>query len=130
MRNNDTIGVFVVLLVAIVEFAIIGFLGTNALSSPLFGWGGATAALFGYAGGAYAYGNTRRAGLYTGAIGSGLALSIATVILNMFVPFGSDVAGLAGLNEFVGQLAWLVIIGAVLVMLLTAIRNTTHTDLA
>ena len=130
MRNNDTIGVFVVLLVAIIEFAVIGFLGTNDGSSPVFGWGGATAALFGYVGGAYAYGNTRRAGLYTGTIGAGLALSIATVILNMFFPFGSDIAGLAGLNEFVAQLAWLVIIGALLVMLLSSIRNTTHTDLA
>lgn len=129
-KSTEFWGDILVLIVAAIEFGVIGLFGSTGNQSALFGWGGAMAALLGYTIGAYAYGNRRVRGYYWGGIGTGLGVSIVTVILNLYIPFGSDIANLAGLNELVGQFAFIAILLTVFVMLATSVRNAPHTDLA
>lgn len=119
-------GLIIVAIVAIIEFALIGYLFPGM---PQFAWGGAVAALMGYTIGAYAYGNRNSPGKYEYNLLTGLVVSLFTLALNFYIPFGSDLANLIGSNDPAGYFAFFLVLGTVFMMLYVGLSNTKHTDL-
>ena len=101
------LGVGIIMIVA----AIVGFMGTF---SPLFGWGGAIALLFGFGLFTTIYTSEPTRQRYSRAMVWGISGAVLLLVVNLFVPFGPITYNLATSGSLIADIAgWM----SVLVML-------------
>ena len=101
------LGLAIILILA----AVVGFMGTF---SPLFGWGGAIALLFGFGLFVTVYTSEPTRQRYSSAMVWGISGAVLLEVVNLFVPFGPITYNLATSGSLIADIAgWM----SVLVML-------------
>ena len=125
-NKSERTATIVMIIVGLIEFGIIGELGTQSL---FFGWGGAFAAFAFYSLGVFLYTRRNIVLKHSYTIMVGLGSSIIGLILNVPLLFGSTVYNFISTGDFLGVLAGAFYLFSLLVLFGFGHYDTKHTDM-
>ena len=125
--RQEAPGIVVMIIVAMIEFAIIGIMGAQSL---YFGWGGAIAAFSFYSLGVFLYTRQNKRQSHTITIAVGLGASVIGLILNPIFLFGSTVYNFAVSGSFLGIVASAIYMFALLVLFGFGHYDVKHVDMS
>ena len=126
-NRQESTGIVLMIIVAMIEFAIIGVMGDQSL---YFGWGGAVAAFSFYSLGVFLYTRQNKRQSHTITIAVGLGASVIGLILNPIFLFGSTVYNFAVSGSFLGVLGAVIYLFALLVLFGFGHYDTKHVDMS
>jgi hypothetical protein len=125
-NKSERTTTIIMIIVGLIEFGIIGELGTQSL---LLGWGGAFAAFAFYSMGVFLYTRRNMVLKHSYTIMVGLGASIVGLILNVPLLFGTTVYNFISTGDFLGVLSGAIYLFALLVLFGFGHYNTKHTDM-